>query len=86
MPTKEKPIKRQDGEEQNNGQRMSGELIKRQSIDQEVKHGRTIYLHEGENEGDARKSDWHGGDRLRGVHADDEGAVLYEANQEDCGR
>ena len=30
MPTKEKPIKRQDGEEQNNGQRMNGELIKRQ--------------------------------------------------------
>lgn len=28
MPIKEKPIKRQDGEEQNNGQRMNGGSIK----------------------------------------------------------
>ena len=28
--SKEKPIKRQDGEEQNKGQRLNGELIKRQ--------------------------------------------------------
>ena len=34
MPTKEKLIKRQDGEEQNNGQRMNGELIKGESYRQ----------------------------------------------------
>ena len=32
MPTKEKPIKRQDGEEQNNGHTINGELIKRQQL------------------------------------------------------